>query len=528
MAPNAHILKTSSSNEEGQIVGVSFTQCAGEVHIAEFAGNASGCSVTCDNVTSGGTIGSNENKCGGYNPALITSITGASGGSGTLEYIWQSSSSSTPPPGGSWTTISGITTATYDPPSISASTYYVRFARRAGCSSYAGISNVVKKEVQGSMKFKGTPTDPTCANGTDGKIKIDIESVMFPNYSFNWTSAAGGSGSGSNITTEPFNITGLAAGTYYVTITNGIGCTATSTVYLKQPTAMTFTTTTTSVSTCGGTNGKITVNITKEIIPNFSYNWTKTGGGSGNGSGITTEPFSITGLTAGTYNLTITNGEGCTATGTATVSEPGAPTASITGTTTICAGGSTTLTASVNTVEKQTHVAAMTNPTAVYNFSKNGGTVSFVNNSVQAEQYMWNFGDGTTSTEANPTHTYAQNGTYFVLLSAMNGCGSSVLQKTVSITNTTGIEDANWLEQFNLYPNPNTGAYTVEITAKPAQEITFTLYNAIGQVVRYESADFKSGTLQQLFNYSDLPGGMYTLGVQSGDQVKYVKVVIQH
>ncbi|MFZ4477783.1 MAG: choice-of-anchor A family protein, partial [Saprospiraceae bacterium] len=206
LAPNAHILKTSSSNVEGQIVGVSFTQCAGEVHIAEFAGNASGCSVTCDNVTSGGTIGSNENKCGGYNPALITSITGASGGSGTLEYIWQSSSSSTPPPGGSWTTISGATTATYDPPSISASTYYVRLARRAGCSSYAGISNVVKKEVQGSMKFKGTPTDPTCANGTDGKINIDIESVMFPNYSFNWTSAAGGSGSGSNITTEPSQI----------------------------------------------------------------------------------------------------------------------------------------------------------------------------------------------------------------------------------------------------------------------------------------------------------------------------------
>ena len=182
----------------------------------------------------------------------------------------------------------------------------------------------------------------------------------------------------------------------------------------------------------------------------------------------------------------------------------------------------------VNTVAKQTHVAAMTNPTAVYNFTKNGGTVTFVNTSVQAEQYMWNFGDGTTSTEANPTHTYAQNGTYFVLLSAMNGCGSSVLQKTVSITNTTGVQDANWLEQFNLYPNPNTGAYTVEVIGKPAQEITFTLYNAIGQVVRYESADFKSGTIQQLFNYSDLPGGMYTLGVQSGDQVKYVKVVIQH
>jgi hypothetical protein len=135
LAPNANVNKTCSNNVEGQIVCVSFLQSIGEVHIADFGGNASGCSTTCDNVTSGGTIGSDENKCGGYDPALITSITGASGGTGTLEYIWQSSSTSTPPPGGTWTTISGATSATYNPPSISSSTYYVRLARRAGCSA---------------------------------------------------------------------------------------------------------------------------------------------------------------------------------------------------------------------------------------------------------------------------------------------------------------------------------------------------------------------------------------------------------
>ncbi|MDX2280653.1 MAG: SdrD B-like domain-containing protein, partial [Saprospiraceae bacterium] len=516
LAPNAHIVKTSSSNVEGQIVGVSFTQCAGEVHIAEFAGNASGCSVTCDNVTSGGTIGSNENKCGGYNPALITSITGASGGSGTLEYIWQSSSSSTPPPGGSWTTISGATAATYDPPSISASTYYVRLARRAGCSSYAGISNVVKKEVQGSMKFKGTPTDPTCANGTDGKINIDIESVMFPNYSFNWTSAAGGSGSGSNITTEPFNITGLSAGTYYVTITNGIGCTATSTVYLKQPTAMTFTTTTTSVSTCGGTNGKITVNITKEIVPNFSYNWTKTGGGSGSGSGITTEPFSITGLTAGTYNLTITNGEGCTATGTATVSEPGAPTGSITGTTTICAGASTTLTASGGstylwsngattaaiTVSPNTTTTYTVTVTAANNCTDTDSKVVTVNpapagaitgnlalctgqsttlTATGGGTYAWNTG----ATSASITVTPSASTNYTVTVTGANGC-TDTDTKTVTVN---GLPAASISGNSPICNGQSTtltasggtsytwsnGATTAAITVSPSTTTTYTV-----------------------------------------------------
>ncbi|MBU6343126.1 MAG: PKD domain-containing protein, partial [Bacteroidetes bacterium] len=181
-----------------------------------------------------------------------------------------------------------------------------------------------------------------------------------------------------------------------------------------------------------------------------------------------------------------------------------------------------------NTMQKSTRVAAMTNPIAAFEFAKNNGTVNFTNESTQAQLYLWNFGDGTTSTEANPTHTYAQNGTYFVLLNAMNGCGSSVLQKTVLITNTTATQGAEWLEEFLLYPNPNTGTYTVQVIGKASQEMSFTLYNAIGQVVRYESADFRTGELTQLFNYSDLPSGLYTLGVQSGNQIKYVKVAIQH
>lgn len=47
-------------------------------------------------------------------------------------------------------------------------------------------------------------------------------------------------------------------------------------------------------------------------------------------------------------------------------------------------------------------------------------TVSFTNTSQLATEYFWNFGDGSTSTDANPSHTYTQAGTYNVMLIANN------------------------------------------------------------------------------------------------------------
>jgi len=58
------------------------------------------------------------------------------------------------------------------------------------------------------------------------------------------------------------------------------------------------------------------------------------------------------------------------------------------------------------------------------------GTTQFTNNSTSASSYLWDFGDGTTSTAASPSHTYATSGTYTVKLKAYNCKTSDSLIRT--------------------------------------------------------------------------------------------------
>lgn len=79
-------------------------------------------------------------------------------------------------------------------------------------------------------------------------------------------------------------------------------------------------------------------------------------------------------------------------------------------------------------------------------------TVQFTNQTQNATTYLWNFGDGTTSTQQNPTHTYQNAGNYQVSLTT-NACATnSTKTKTVNVT-TLGTEEVNKLK-FKIYPNP--------------------------------------------------------------------------
>jgi hypothetical protein len=59
--------------------------------------------------------------------------------------------------------------------------------------------------------------------------------------------------------------------------------------------------------------------------------------------------------------------------------------------------------------------------------------VAFVNCSEGADSYFWQFGDGTTSTEASPAHTFAQVGTYDVRLTASLGDAQEIFIRRIQL-----------------------------------------------------------------------------------------------
>ncbi len=83
-----------------------------------------------------GTIGSNQHFCASGDPAAFTVIAAPTGAAGTYTYQWQSSADSI-----TFTNISGATASTYNPSTISQTTFYRRITVSGGCR---GVSNVVK------------------------------------------------------------------------------------------------------------------------------------------------------------------------------------------------------------------------------------------------------------------------------------------------------------------------------------------------------------------------------------------------
>jgi hypothetical protein len=109
-------------------------------------------SAQCDNVTTGGTISSNQTLSAPGQPAPLLDLVPAAGGTGTIQYLWMettisgASNSST-----IWTIIPGANSADYQPPSLNETTYFIRCARRSGCTEYSKESNIITIEVIGSL-----------------------------------------------------------------------------------------------------------------------------------------------------------------------------------------------------------------------------------------------------------------------------------------------------------------------------------------------------------------------------------------
>ena len=87
-------------------------------------------------------------------------------------------------------------------------------------------------------------------------------------------------------------------------------------------------------------------------------------------------------------------------------------------------------------------------PSTAFTMTVNGLTITTSNTTTEATSYSWDFGDGTTSTEMSPVHTYAHGGPYLVVLSATNSNGTTTASQaafvTTDVLTDTKLQGAAW------------------------------------------------------------------------------------
>ena len=218
------------------------------------------------------------------------------------------------------TTFSGLTAGT---------TYTVEVMDvNTGCTNSGTVTVVVDPVAGAPTVTVLTEVDVTCFGDNDGTASVQANGGVAP-YTYSWSPTGGTSDVA----------TGLTAGNYTVTVTDDAGCSGTANITIGSPTAVAVNGTSTDVLCTSSTGGSITTNASGGS-GNYSYAWTP--------NGETTA--SLTGLAAGSYDVTVTDDNGCVATGSFTITATGSLSVSVTPDyTEIIAGESATLTATGGT-----------------------------------------------------------------------------------------------------------------------------------------------------------------------------------
>jgi len=142
----------------------------------------------------------------------------------------------------------------------------------------------------------------------------------------------------------------------------------------------------------------------------------------------------------------------------------------------------------------------------------------FTNNSQDASAYLWDFGDGNTSTDVNPWHNYQSAGLYSVQLHALSAqCKSDSLLLTdyIEVLTTTTIGDKK--EEAILWPNPAKDKISFHIP-QSEDNISLRCFNAIGELVFAKEYEYLHSNETQSIDISFLAEGSYYLLLMSREK----------
>tara|TARA_B100000508_G_scaffold60116_1_gene46729 strand:+ start:7537 stop:10572 length:3036 start_codon:yes stop_codon:yes gene_type:complete len=412
-----------------------------------------------------------------------------------------------------------------------------------------------------SLNFMTPVTTPALSDITstlgdevcDGE-QISIEAVNSNTGTIQWFSDANGStqiGTGS-----PFSPTaGPGTYEYYVRSENPNGCRSlldtVEVIVNELPTATINTANSVTALDCfGDTDGELNVDVTLNgTATSSTYEWD---------DASTTTTQNLVGVGAGTYMITVTDDNGCTATATGTITEPDLLEGAATATDVLCNGdtdaevtltvtggttnysyewddaststtqnlsgvGAGTYTVTITDANQCTATASATvsepteldgSATTTAETNGNDGSIDLTPaGGTSPYSYAWTGPNGFTSTDQNPTGL--EGGAYEVTITDDNGC-TFVLQVTVD--SFVGLE-SNATNDFMVYPNPSNGAFTIEVASVGVVEIM----NINGKIVYTTTTENGKTNL----SVPGLAHGVYTLRFTSGNSSQFKKLVIR-
>ena len=140
----------------------------------------------------------------------------------------------------------------------------------------------------------------SCNGSSDGSAAVTVNDGG--TYAYSWSNGA---------TTQ--TVSGLSSGNYTVTVSGGLGCSETLTVFLTQPAALSCSASGVDPACDGATDGELNATALSGVGP-YSFDW--------NGPGGPYTGQTVTGVGAGTYDLTVTDTNGCVCTSSVTLTAP--------------------------------------------------------------------------------------------------------------------------------------------------------------------------------------------------------------
>lgn len=390
-----------------------------------------------------------------------------------------------------------VTTGEVDLAGSLLGTYTITFSTGGPCPN----SSSVNLTIGGSIGSGISSTNATGCGVCDGAASVSPTGGSAP-YSYSWSN-------GSSL----YNPSSLCSGTYSIVITDVAGCTITdsTTVFAANDISANFT------MVPDSTNAFNFFGFNSSTGTGNTYTWDFGGAGTSMSSNPT---FLFP--SPGTYNVSlIANNAVC---GADTLSQA----VTVTGTLSTCL--------SLFNIADDT-TSADPNSHYIYNLSY-GSSLT----------YLWDFGDGATSTLATPSHIYTATGPYNICLTVDNGSGctqtfcdslisadslnrsSGIMQFVVYDVPpfngiTTGIASKNDLSAVSVFPNPFSDITTFIIESEKTSEIySFELVDMLGKKVK--SVDNISEKQFQI-SRSGLQNGIYFYKVYSSRNVLEIgKLVI--